>query len=150
MIPKLGDTVILAFRVGVQLEGQVIEWSDQKSVLKSLTGASTIVIQKTAEDILFYKIQNSKTEHKDLIDKPIKDLKDIETIAALKNDLNELERAEIREKLSSHSVGEVKQVSYVIPSNIKVKSIEHHTEQKTTREDFGFGKELQDLFSKKH
>jgi uncharacterized protein YdhG (YjbR/CyaY superfamily) len=71
-------------------------------------------------------------------------------LADLKIELNELEKEEIREKLKPHEPNAVRQVSYELPRNIKVKSALNHTTEEATRADIGFGSELQDLFSKKY
>jgi len=115
MIPQPGNIVMLFFRSGVQLEGEVISWSDGKSVLKSPTGASTMVVQKTLDDVMFYKFSNAKTEYEKLRDKPRKEEDDIKAIAALKIELNELERAETREKLTSHTADGAKSTHYSMP-----------------------------------
>src|SRR5277367_3158409 len=122
MIPQPGNIVVLFFRSGVQLEGEVVSWTDQKSVLKSPTGASMIVIQKTLDDIMFYKFSNAKEEYEKLRTKPNKEEDDIKTIAALKNELNDMERAEARERLSSHKVDGMRETTYGLSnSNFKVK-----------------------------
>jgi sRNA-binding regulator protein Hfq len=148
MIPQPGNIIVVFFRNGVQLEGIVVSWSDQKSVLKSPTGASLIVIQKTLDDIMCYKLSNAKTEYEKLKDKPRKEEDDIKVLAALKIELNELERAEAREKLTSHTAGEVK-YNYGLPTNIPVKSVEQYPGEKTTSTDSGFSQELQNMFRKR-
>lgn len=151
MIPKTGEIVVVFFRNGVQLDGEVISWSDGKSVLKSPTGASTIVIQKTLDDIMFYKFSNAKSDYEKLRDKPHKEEDDIKAIAALKNELNDLGRAEARERLTSHTADGMKETNYGLPgSNITIKGTVERSRTEAPREGPKFGSGLQDLFNKKH
>lgn len=150
MIPQPGHIVIIFFRNGVQLEGEVISWSNEQSILKSLTGTSTIVIQKTLDDILFYKFSNAKNEYEKLKEKPHKQEDDIKALAQLKIELNDVERAEIKERLTNHTVGEMKQVNYGIPNIGKIESPKQYTREKGTRENSDIGTGLQNVFVKKH
>lgn len=52
MEPKSGQLVKVLFNNGTAVEGIVIEWSDDKSVLKSKNGESILIIQKTKQDVL--------------------------------------------------------------------------------------------------
>lgn len=149
-MPTAGQTIFIYFRNGMQLEGTVVSWSDTKSVLKSLTGASIIVIQKTSEDILFYRVSDAKNEYEKIKEKPYKDQEDIKTIASLKNNLNQIERAEIKEKLNTHSPTGAITTNYAFPTNIKVNSTVKHPTEETSRKDTCISSELQGLFSKKH
>ena len=150
MIPSTGQTVVVIFRTGIQIEGEVVSWTDDKSVIKSPSGSTTIVIQKTLDDILFYKISSPKTEYEKLKNKPQKDEADIKTIAALKNELNEIELAEIKDKLITHTADNIKQVSYELPKfNSQIKSTVKYTGKEIAREGSDFSSELQSLFGKK-
>lgn len=149
MIPQPGNIIICFFRNGIKLDGTVISWSDQKSVLKSLVGSSTIVIQKTLDDIIYYKFNDAKNEYEILKDKPHKNEDDIKAIAQLKIELNDLERSEIKEKLTTHNIGDIKQTNYGIP-NIKVPISQQHPGAQSSRENSGIATELQNLFAKKH
>lgn len=167
MIPQEGQVVIVYFRTGAHLEGEVISWSDGKSVLKSTTGTWTLVIQKTLDDVMFYKYTSAPTEYEKLKAKPHKDHDDIKTLAALKDDLREIEREEIREKLTSHEPSgtlsapyDPRRASYdlilkqgnqnnVIPGNIPIRSPQRNTEKEVGRTSSQFGSELQNLFGKK-
>ena len=153
MTPQLGQLITIVFRNGMQIQGEVLHWSETKSSIKSTTGAAIIVIQKTAEDILYYKFSNAKTDFEKLKDKPIKNDDDIKLLATLKSELNELEREEIRERLNVHEPSAIptRQLgnSYgnIIPT---IRSTEQHTTEKVSREASPAGSELQNLFSKKH
>jgi hypothetical protein len=150
MTPQAGNTVVIIFRNNIQIDGEVVSWSDNKAVLKSLSGSSFIVIQKPLEDILFYKISNAKNEYEKIKEKPIKEKEDLQALAKLKSDLNELERIEMKEKLNNHEIGEIKAVSYGIPRISKIKSSEHPPRTEISRESFCIGSGLSNLFSKKH
>lgn len=150
MIPQQGNIIAVFFRNGVQLEGEVLEWSDEKSVLKSPTGASIIVIQKTLDDVMFYKFSNAKTDYEKLKDKPRKGEDDIKAIAELKNELNDLERAEAREKMTNHTADGMRKVSYGLPfSNIAIEGAIKRPGEKAPRKSPVIGTELQNVFSKK-
>jgi hypothetical protein len=150
MIPQPNQQVIIFFRTGIRIEGIVVSWSDQKSVLKT-SDATVIVIQKTLDDVMFYKITNAKSVYDVAINKPIKTVEDIKSIANLKIELNELEREEIKEKLTTHVADGMKAVEYGIPgSNIKISGALQRPRKETSRENTGIGSGLQDLFSKKY
>lgn len=150
MTPQPGNIITLFFRNNVQLEGEVAEWSDTIAILKSPTGASTIVVQNTKADLLFYKVSNVKTEYEQAKNKPIK-TEDISKIAALKNELNDIERTELKEKLNTHLPNGMRTTNYGLPfPNNTIKSTIEHPREKVTRESFGIGAGLQNLFQKKH
>lgn len=151
MIPQPGNIIVVFFRNGVQLEGEVISWSDERSVLKSPTGASMIVIQKTLDDIMFYKFSNAKEEYEKLRTKPDKEEDDIKTIAALKNELNDMERAEARERMTSHKADGMRETNYGLPgSNFKVKGSVECPRTEAPREGSNISSGLQGLFKQKH
>lgn len=150
MIPQPGNIVVVIFRTGIQIEGEVISWSDNKSILKSLAGVSTIVIQKTLEDVLFFKYSNSKTDFNKLKEKHNKTQNDISELATLKNELNELEKAEIRDKLATHTIGETTPVHYGIPNIAQIKGPQQYPRTETTQQNTGISSELQYLFKKKY
>jgi len=103
MIPPINSQITVFFRNGVQVSGQVISWSDQKSAIRSTTN-QIIVIQKTLDDILFFKFSetNIHEEYNEVAEKTIKSNNDIKTLAELKAELNKAELEEIKEKLTSH------------------------------------------------
>jgi hypothetical protein len=114
MTPPPNSNIIIYFRTGLQVSGTVINWSDGKSAIKSLTGNKITVIQKTLEDVLFYSYSeiNIKEHFIEVAEKPVKDDIDLCTLAELKNEMNELERQEIAEKLTSHEPSGNAPVSY--------------------------------------
>ncbi len=57
MDPEKGTFVSVYFKNGILEQGIVESWSDNKSVLKSVSGNSLIIIQKTLEDVMLVKIE---------------------------------------------------------------------------------------------
>lgn len=151
MIPAHNAHITIFFRTGIQLSGIVISWSDQKSVLKSLSGAQTIVIQNTLSDILFYKYTDGsiEKEYQEIVEKPIKTQDDILELADLKNQLNDLEREEIREKLRSHIPTGTSTVSYGSLPIAAIKQSQQHPPAQNRSQGSGIGSELSNLFAKK-
>src|ERR1700722_84519 len=151
MTPDNGQNIVLYLRNGVQLEGVVVSWTDDKSVLQSPQGTSLIVIQKTLDDVMFFKITDARKDFQKLIEKPEKQEDDIKKIAELKNEINELDRVELRDKLSSHSADGMREIQYGLPgTNIKIKGAIKRPGDKIAGTNSTFGAELQDLFPKKH
>jgi tetrahydromethanopterin S-methyltransferase subunit A len=150
MTPGIGQTVAVLFRNGYKVDGTVISWSENKSILKSLTGASIIVIQKTLEDVMLVKINSAQEIFEELKEKPIKEEADIKTLAQMKIALNELEREEIKEKLSEHKSSGLREVSYGTPGIFKVGSAIKHTGKEVARQNSSIDTGLQDLFGKKY
>jgi tetrahydromethanopterin S-methyltransferase subunit A len=151
MIPQKGQSVAVMFRNGYKIEGTVISWSDGKSVLKSLTGSSTVIIQKTIDDVMLVKINNAQEIYKEIKEKPIKQESDLQTLANMKNELNELERSELREKMNEHKPNGMREINYGFAgNNIKINGALKYTREKTTGSNPGFDTELQGLFIKKY
>jgi hypothetical protein len=150
MIPQQGQNITVVFRNGIQIDGEVIFWSDSKSIIKSLTGSSTIVIQKTSDDVLFFRVSSVKSSYQEIKDKSYKQEEDIKTLVELKKELNVLEREEIREKLNTHIPTNSRATQYGLPTNFKIKSIIEHSREEATRTNLDIETELWSLFSKKH
>lgn len=150
MKPSIDQYVIVHFRHGIKVEGNVVSWSDTISVIKSPSGAKDIVIQDTKADILFYEVIRAKSEYDKIRDKPHKTQEDIRSLADLKSDLNDIERAEIRDKITSHEISEGTQISYDIPRFTSVPSVIKHPGTEAPRKDIGFSSGLSSLFGKRH
>ena len=151
MIPQPNNHITIFFHNSLQLEGIVETWSDTISTLKSVAGSSTIVIQNTKKDVLAYKISNAKVDYEKVKQKTIKSDDDIRDIAALKIELNELEKQEIAERLSTHTADNIRQIQYGIPTTIKSIPIpQQHTNKEIRRESINVGSELSNLFQKRH
>ena len=111
------------FRNGTLVEGIVESWSDEEVILLSLDRQSMLILPKPNDDIMLIKIvlsDNSeelklnkpklpKTELQQaldiLVDKPTDTPGRIETLAELRIQLAEAEKAVITEKLQEHHVG---------------------------------------------
>jgi hypothetical protein len=150
MTPQPSSHLTIIFKNGLELTGTVISWSKDQAILRSITGGSTIVIEKLAmDDIYFYKISHAKEQFEARKEKVIKTDDDIRDMAKLKAELNDLERETIRKKLSSHEVSGSAQVNYgsIIP---KIARTPNNPATQSRRQDTNAGEELQSLFAKKH
>ncbi len=99
---------------------------------------------------MFFKITDCRTDYEELKEKPVKQEDDIKRLAELKNEINEMDRADLREKMSSHQPDGMREVSYGLPwSNIKIQGSVKRSGEKAPRTDFELGSELQNLFPEK-
>jgi hypothetical protein len=71
MNPEKGAVVRVYFKSGLFEDGTVESWSDNKTVLKSPSGTSLIIIQNTLQDVLLVKVDVG--ESKPIIEVPIDD-----------------------------------------------------------------------------
>ncbi len=158
MIPKPGDNVEIFLRNGIKFSGIVSSWSDGRTGLESESGLT--VIQKTLDDVMFYKIKSEKKSSANFAEKlskkidelksePISSKEQIETIAKLKCDLIEEEKKSIREKLNSHEIKETKQVQYELPNFFKKPSSVQHSSKESSRKTNSDNSILRSLFPKK-
>ena len=147
MSPEVGQHVIVVFKNGHQVFGEVVAWGE-KAVLKH-SEITTIVIPDVSSEILYYKLRSGDALEK-IKDKPIKTDDDIKALAELKTELNSLEKEEIAARFSTYEVGEVKQVQYGSTKNIPVKSFPHNTRKEIPRQGSAVNSGLQNLFGKKH
>jgi hypothetical protein len=152
MDPKPGQNIKVFFRNGNMIEGQVVSWTDQKSVIASITKHSYTVINKTAEDVLMYRIsenvENLIQKINQIKETPKKTQQDIQSMVSLKKELSQIEAEEIREKLNSHQLSEVKQTNYGIPTNIKIGSTPEYPAEKATGANTKLNTSLRNLFKK--
>jgi hypothetical protein len=114
MFPPQNSNITIFFRSGLQISGTVIHWSDDKSAIRSLTGNKITIIEKTHEDVLFCTFHETdiKEDFVEVAEKSIKTNNDIQTLAELKSELNDLERQQIAEKLRSHEISGNANVGY--------------------------------------
>jgi len=152
MIPQEGQQIIVIFRNGLQISGEVLNWSDGKSTLKTMSGSSVMVINDTKSDVMVYKIfNNTKETFEEIKEKVPKQQEDIKQLAELRKELNELEKEEIREKLNTHQPTLTRQNYYGLPhSNIKIEGNQKHPGKKIESKNNRIHRELQNLFNKKH
>ena len=165
VIPEGGQNVVIYFRNGIQIEGEVIGWTDEQSSIRTTKG-DMIVIMNTLQDILFYKCQalrktcdirkktygESKEEYEEVKRKAVNGDVDIKDLAALKNELNDLEKEDVREKLNSHTSSGMRQVNYgQLPLQaIKVESPLQYSREESKRQNINISSGLSNLFPKKH
>jgi sRNA-binding regulator protein Hfq len=140
MIPQKGQYVKIVFRNGTQMEGIVENWTDQKTVLLSEDGQSTMVIMKTAEDVLAFKVvfnhmslieakkrlAESQDKFRQILKQPIP-VEQVEeeglaplqikakTLAQLKTLMIEQEKKIISEKIREHSANDIRTTNYEQP-----------------------------------
>lgn len=155
MIPQENQNIIIFLKNGIagtiRLEGIVISWSNKEAVLKSIAETTTIVIQNTSEDILYYKILNTKKEFEELKVKPNKKPDDIKKIAELKVEMNEAEKDILLSKARSHEPTGQKEIKYgLFGTNITLPVAIKHPREETPRPNTGIGQELSGMFRKKH
>jgi|SRR5271166_409728 len=149
MIPSPGQTVAITFRNGALLSGEVVSWSDAKSVIKSAAGTSLTVIQKTLDDVLFFKVHNAAEDYEKIKSKAPKNNDDIRALAELQGELKQIEREELAAKLTGHVIGEQKSGQYGLQHELfKVKNSTKHPREETPRENSVLGSELRNLFQK--
>ena len=149
MKPLKGQEVHCFLIDKIQIQGIVIEWTDEISVLKSIGKTSLIVINNTIKNVIFYKILTSNLN--EFKEKTIKTTDDIKSIAELKIELNNLEKEEIREKLNSHQPSEFKPVTYGLPSTIfKNSNSLQHSQKEVSRTNNSLAEGLQSMLHKKN
>lgn len=124
MKPQQGDFVVVFLRIGIPVEGEVIDWSDEVSTLKSSAGSSTIVIQHTIDDVVFYKISHAKKEFEKVKESLTKEddeqsrMIKLKRLSELKVELNSIERSELKDKLSKPTTSYALSSSYNLPSSL--------------------------------
>jgi hypothetical protein len=149
--PQVNDFVIVYFRTGQQISGNVVYWSNDVSELQSESKTSKLVINNTLQDVLYYKIFTGKKEYKNIIETPTKSDDDIKRLAELKKEFNEIEKQDFKEKIFENKKSEVREINYGLPlSALKVTSPTKHTEEKTARTSTRINSELQNLFKQKN
>lgn len=155
MTPVKGQKVQIRFNNGVFFDAIVDNWSDQKSVVRTIDGGDTVIIQKTLQDVMLVKIfnqsapviepNNMNEEFENLKEQP-KNENNLKRMAELKDTLNKLEREEVLKKATSFTPSGLRQVTYGIPRTIQVGSTPQHTSQEITATDSDIDSELQNLF----
>ena len=148
--PQVNDFVVLYFRTGQQVSGNVVYWSDNTSEIEAESKSNKIIVNNTLQDILFYKIFKSKKDSKKYIESAHRSDEDFKKLAELKIESNEIEKQEIKEKIFEINKNEVRQISYGLPiSALKKPSTKNNTSQEIGRTGLNINRELQNLFSKK-
>lgn len=148
MNPIKDQIISVIFPGGIQVDGKVVSWTDEKAIILSLSGASTFIINSPLKNVLFIKISNAKENYATITTSAVRP-ENIKEVAELKIELNKLEKEEIREKLNSHIPGEPRQISYDIP-NITIKHSQQYSREEIPRQSSQFNQSLSNLFKKEH
>jgi sRNA-binding regulator protein Hfq len=135
--PNLGQQVKVFLKNDLCIDGIVKEWNKDNVILEK--NSKMLIIYHPTETILMVEIeigksvpketsprqvQKAKLEEKfeEVKEQPTSDLKN-KNLAQLKSLLNEEERKELSEKLSTHTItNEVKPVDYGLPKFLSLKS----------------------------
>lgn len=140
MIPQKGQYVKVVFRNSTQMEGIVESWSDNKSVLLAQDKQSLMVIMKTSEDVLAFKIilnhmtledakkklEETQDKFRQILQQPVapKDLEEQgltaiqikgKNLAQLKSLMIEQEKKIIAEKIREHTLHDIRTTRYEQP-----------------------------------
>lgn len=138
--------ITIVFNNGLQLEGNLVSFSNNELKVKSLDETSVIHIPNVSHNVFYYKINFAKDEYTTLKNKNNKTDEDLKELSLLKSQLNDIERSSISKQLSS-SLNDTR--NYV-PTKLPQQSPIKHSTEETTRTNFEFATELQSLFGKKH
>lgn len=123
MDPKPGQLVNILFRSGIKEKGYVIEWSDQKSAIKSEHNEDILIILQTLNDVLAVQIIHAG-EEKQIEQKEIAPITDHEikkkSLVELYKEKNKIEKEEVKKKVFSLDNTGVQNVEYGYPSKISL------------------------------
>lgn len=144
MIPQKDEYVRVIFRNSTQAEGIVQSWSEHEAILRSLDGASLLIIQDTSSDIMAVKVYlaapdtstpdvlDKEIEHKEEIDSDFEEVKQevgvdeylrAKTLLELRRLQLEQDRKIISERLKDHTPsGNQMKVQYELPRFFKKQS----------------------------
>lgn len=140
--------ITVVFKNAIQIEGHLLSLKDNEMVLQSLDNMSSTIIPDIKENVLFYKVNSSQEVYDEIVNKPNRSEEDLEKIAQAKGNLNAIERASIREKITAPIMPIQKEV-YVSRNQPFPRSVQY-SEKKTTGSDTPFASGLQRMFAKKH
>lgn len=134
MIPQVGQYVKVIFRNGMQAEGTVAAWSDDKSVVNLPDNKSVCLIMNTKEDVLMVQMVNDISEtkiglrehmeelenqfHETYKEPSVNDLR-LKKLAELKQMMIEQEKKIVKEKVVDHSITTVQGPKYGQPNFFK-------------------------------
>lgn len=137
-----GKKVKLLLHGNLIIEGVVKSWNSSSVHLVSLDGKSTSIITHPNEDIRVIKVihdesvkfveepvkkeilKETEIKFKEAYEAPSDDKFRLKNLIELRKELNKQEREIIANKLSSHQIGEVREVKYEQPGFFKKQSAE--------------------------
>ncbi len=168
MTPQENDYVEVRFTDGTAIRGFVASWSDSKSVIKAENNESFILINRTLKTVLAVRIfvehpeqikQRKAIEEKqkfikynDLLEEEKTqdyNKERMQSLLKLKAELNEMEKQNIKDDLTSQKSLENYPVQYDYPNLNKIAIPVKHSSAKSTGQTNRFDKELSNLFRKK-
>lgn len=138
MKPSPQQHVKLLLRTGTLIEGLVQEWSDQEVVLVSLDGKSQLILPRPSDDIMLIKIvlDNAETlqptekpkpqlpkneleqKFEEVLNQPSNTPERTETLAELRVQLVDAEKAIISNQLKDHYIGTPRRTNYASPYDL--------------------------------
>ena len=152
MNPKPGQKIEIRMNNNVFFDAIVDQWSDEKSVLCLIGTDEKVIIQKTLQDVLLFKIYNEQgqlqNQFNNLLDDYIDD-DNLQDLSLIKDKMNIAERQDLSDKFRYPKL-EGQLNNYELPRNIKVAGVAQHSGKEVKRTNSKFNTELQNLFSKKH
>lgn len=176
MDPLIGQSVKILFNNGTAVEGTVVQWSDDKSVIKSINKESLFVIQKTKQDVLAViirlndkKVEKESIQHsidmkksasvdKKELEKQYEDIKNnqnddlrIKKLVELKSELNQLEKEEFFNRFRGHEMTQIGSVgNYVLPNISKKPRIVERSSEENQRKNVRNHSKLSKMFARKN
>jgi hypothetical protein len=137
MKPQIGQYVQVMLQYGYVIEGYVENWTDEQSVLRSISNKSLVIIPHTSSDIVAIKImqetpqlkeENSNTQE---LENQIEEVKKLPSqdetrllkLAELRKQLAEQDRKIISDKLKDHNISGTQKVQYGQPGFLPKQSV---------------------------
>lgn len=121
---EIGKTVSISLSNGQLIGGVVEKWSAETIILKQPSAAGITIITQPERDVIFVHILENKNHtqvHRnwqELVESP-PTMEKPKKLAELKILMTQTEKEIIANKLSSHSIGEVRTVTYGTPKFLK-------------------------------
>jgi hypothetical protein len=128
---EAGKIVSISLSNGQLIGGVVEKWSTENIILKQPQGAGITIITRPERDVVFVHILEDKKENiteahrnwQELVESP-PTMEKPKKLAELKVLMAQTEKEIIANKLSTHSIGEVRTVTYGTPKFLKKPSAE--------------------------
>ena len=123
---EVGKTVSISLSNGQLIGGVVEKWSAETIILKQPSAAGITIITQPERDVIFVHILENKNVNitqahrnwQELVESP-PTMEKPKKLAELKILMTQTEKEIIANKLSTHSIGEVRTVTYGTPKFLK-------------------------------